>query len=141
MVCVLNKNKCVQAEFFYHNFSKCHDCFQQNSQKNDRKTRNVWEVVQRKMWKPRETDFHVFVDFRSSMPRNINLEELKAKFSGLRPALRPASPGQQSPNMDLIAELKSNNWSASLKKTKKKKQGEENKVRAKFVLYLHNETA
>ena len=91
-------------------------------------------------WEPCEIDFHVFVDFRSSMPRNINLEELKAKFSGLRPALRPASPGQQSPNMDLIAELKSNNWTASLKKTKKKRQGEENKVRAKFVFYLHNDT-
>ncbi len=62
------------------------------------------------------------------MPRNINLAELKAKFSGLRPALKPSSPGQQSPNMDLIAELKSNNWTASLKKTKKKKT-EENKVR------------
>ena len=67
------------------------------------------------------------------MPRNINLEELKAKFSGLRPALRPASPGQQSPNMDLLAELKSNNWTASLKKTKKKRQGEENKVRTNFL--------
>ncbi len=65
------------------------------------------------------------------MPRGINLEELKAKFnSGLRPALRPASPGGQGPNTDLIAELKSANWTASLKKTdrKKKKQQEENKV-------------
>ena len=59
------------------------------------------------------------------MPRNINLEELKAKFSGLRPALRPASPGQQSPSMDLIAELKSSNWTASLKKTKRKQRTEE----------------
>ena len=84
-------------------------------------------------WKPCEIDFHLFWNFRSSMPRNINLEELKAKFSGLRPALRPASPGQQSPNMDLIAELKSNNWTASLKKTKKKRQGEENKVRTHFL--------
>ena len=75
------------------------------------------------------------------MPRNINLEELKAKFSGLRPALRPASPGQgqQSPNMNLIAELKSNNWTASLKKTKKKKPVEENKVRQDlFICWISN---
>ena len=69
------------------------------------------------------------------MPRNINLEELKAKFSGLRPALRPASPGQQSPNMDLIAELKSNNWTASLKKTKKKRPDEENKVSEEYLSF------
>ncbi len=75
------------------------------------------------------------------MPRGINLEELKAKFnSGLRPALRPASPGSQGPNTDLIAELKSANWTASLKKTdrKKKKQQEENKVCTRpFAIYIY----
>mgnify|MGYP001565915545 CR=1 FL=1 len=52
---------------------------------------------------------------------HINLAEIKAKF--LKPTTIQNSP-KSSSNSDLIAELKSANFSATLKKTKRKPKDE-----------------